>query len=91
MWIYIILSVSSFDVIADTDDTSTENDKDECALSSGDLAAQRVEPLGSVNGKSEADDKENNGISTDETQAVRYDWAVDTETVHIIVKLLEIV
>ncbi|XP_047440465.1 MAP7 domain-containing protein 2 isoform X14 [Mugil cephalus] len=52
---------------ADADDAAMEDEKD--ALSGGDVAA-RVEPLGSVNGKSETDDKENNGVSTDETQAV---------------------
>jgi len=36
--------------------------------------AQREEPLGSVNGQPETDDKENNnGINPAETQAVRYD------------------
>ena len=63
-------SVSCADIIGQTDDVCTEDDKEddkeECGLSSG-------EPLDSVNGKPETDDKENNnGISTDETQAVRY-------------------
>lgn len=48
-----------------------EADADECGLS-GEPMEEREEPLGSVNGKPETDDKENNnGISTDETQAVR--------------------
>ncbi|KAM3867018.1 uncharacterized protein map7d3 [Diretmus argenteus] len=55
-------------------DVAMETDivnKDECGLSSGEPMAEREEPLGSVNGKPETDDKENsNGISTDETQAV---------------------
>ncbi|XP_028271751.1 ensconsin isoform X2 [Parambassis ranga] len=52
---------------SDSNDIAMEADKDAC----GEPAAQREEPLGSVNGKSETDDKENNnGTSTDETQAV---------------------
>lgn len=59
-------------------DFAMEADGDECGLSSGDPLAQREEPLSSVNGKPETDDKENNnGISTDETQAVRYDYRKD--------------
>lgn len=58
-----------------------EADTDDCGLSSGELVEQRDEPLGSVNGKPETDDKENNnGISTDETQAVRYEYRKDNET-----------
>ncbi|XP_059201748.1 ensconsin isoform X5 [Centropristis striata] len=55
-----------------TDDMGMEDDKDsECGMSSGEPGMQREEPLGSVNGKPETDDKENNnGISTDDTQAV---------------------
>ncbi|KAF3838605.1 hypothetical protein F7725_010373 [Dissostichus mawsoni] len=50
---------------------SQEEDKAECDLSSGEPAAEREAPLGSVNGKPETDDKENNnGMSTEETQAV---------------------
>ncbi|XP_042348681.1 ensconsin isoform X6 [Plectropomus leopardus] len=53
------------------DDITVEDDKEECGLSSGEPLAQRHEPLGSMNGKPETDDKENNnGMSTDETQAV---------------------
>ncbi|XP_068571147.1 ensconsin isoform X3 [Cebidichthys violaceus] len=53
-----------------SDEIAEEDDKDECGLSSGEPEAQREEPLGSVNGKPETDDKENNnGISTAETQA----------------------
>ncbi|XP_042275038.1 MAP7 domain-containing protein 2 isoform X8 [Thunnus maccoyii] len=52
-------------------DFAMDADVDDCGLCSGEPVAQREEPLGSVNGKPEADDKENNnGISTDETQAV---------------------
>ncbi|XP_074504566.1 uncharacterized protein map7d3 isoform X11 [Sebastes fasciatus] len=59
------------DTDGQTDDIGMEDYKDECGLSSGEPGAQREEPLGSVNGKPETDDKENNnGISTDETQAV---------------------
>ncbi|XP_070693545.1 ensconsin [Pempheris klunzingeri] len=55
----------------ETDDITMDADTYECGLSSGELMEQRQEPLGSVNGKPEVDDKENNnGISTDETQAV---------------------
>ena len=59
---------SSIDIIGQ------DEDKAECDLSSGEPAAEREAPLGSVNGKPETDDKENNnGLSTEETQAVRYD------------------
>lgn len=51
------------------DDLAMEADKDEYDMSCGE-PAPREEPLGSVNGKSETDDKENkNGTSTEETQA----------------------
>ncbi|XP_033948524.1 ensconsin isoform X3 [Pseudochaenichthys georgianus] len=50
---------------------SQEEDKAECDLSSGEPEAEREAPPGSVNGKPETDDKENNnGMSTEETQAV---------------------
>lgn len=50
-----------------------EAEADECSLSSGEQAEQREEPLGSVNGKPESDDKENSEVqSTDEVQAGRY-------------------
>lgn len=53
------------------DDVAGEVDADDCGLSSGEPVEQREEPLGSVNGKPETDNKENNnGISTEETQAV---------------------
>lgn len=53
-----------------SDDTPIEADVEECGLSSEELGEQREEPLGSVNGKPETDDKENNnGLSTEETQA----------------------
>ncbi|XP_069027827.1 ensconsin isoform X6 [Embiotoca jacksoni] len=55
---------------SDTDDFAMEADKEECALSVDEPAARREDPLGSVNGKSETDDKENNnGTNTDETEA----------------------
>ncbi|KAM7389248.1 hypothetical protein PAMP_023238 [Pampus punctatissimus] len=55
----------------DMADFTMDADGDECGLSSGEPVAQREEPLGSVNGKPGTDDKENNnGICTDETQAV---------------------
>ncbi|KAI3351619.1 hypothetical protein L3Q82_020456 [Scortum barcoo] len=57
-----------------TDDLTAEVDTNEHGLSSGEPVEQQEESLGSVNGKPETDDKEdkenNNGISTDETQAV---------------------
>lgn len=54
------------------DDATAEAEGDECSLSSGDHVEQREEPLGSVNGKPETDDKENNEEqSTDEVQAGR--------------------
>lgn len=66
---------SSGDFIGQTDELPIEADADECGLSSGEPVEQREAPLGSVNGKLETDNKENNnGISTDETQAVRYDF-----------------
>ncbi|XP_029972000.1 MAP7 domain-containing protein 2 isoform X9 [Salarias fasciatus] len=44
--------------------------REECDLSSGDPAVAQEESLGSVNGKSETDDKENNnGTSPDDSQA----------------------
>ncbi|GAA6223023.1 ensconsin-like isoform X2 [Lates japonicus] len=61
---------TKIDGLAQVDDIAGEADRDECSLSSGEPVKQE-EPLGSVNGKPETDDKENNnGISTDETQAV---------------------
>ncbi|XP_018515761.1 MAP7 domain-containing protein 2 isoform X8 [Lates calcarifer] len=61
---------TKIDGLAQVDDIAGETDRDECSLSSGEPVKQEG-PLGSVNGKSETDDKENNnGISTDETQAV---------------------
>lgn len=57
------------------DDVTAEAEADKCGLSSGEPMDRREKPLGSVNGKPETDDKENNnGISTDETQAVRYNF-----------------
>ncbi|XP_049898672.1 ensconsin isoform X7 [Epinephelus moara] len=61
----------NYETQSQTDDITMEDDKDGCDLSCGEPMAERHEPLGSVNGKPETDDKENNnGISTDETQAV---------------------
>nr|XP_033489508.1 ensconsin isoform X5 [Epinephelus lanceolatus] len=61
----------NYETQSQTDDITVEDDKDGCDLSCGEPMAERHEPLGSVNGKPETDDKENNnGISTDETQAV---------------------
>ncbi|XP_028445514.1 MAP7 domain-containing protein 2 isoform X9 [Perca flavescens] len=60
-----------YETQSQTDDLGMEDDKDESSLSFGEPVTQREEPLGSVNGKPETDDKENNnGMSTDETQAV---------------------
>lgn len=54
-----------------------EDSKDELSLSAAE-AEPGEEPLGSVNGKPETDDKENNnGVNADETQAVRYDSTKD--------------
>ncbi|XP_054453725.1 MAP7 domain-containing protein 2 isoform X6 [Anoplopoma fimbria] len=59
------------DTQSQPDDLAMEDDRDECGLPSGEPVAQREEPLGSVNGKPETDDKENNnGISTAGTHAV---------------------
>lgn len=53
-----------------TVDNSTEDSKNEFALSSGEPVEKREEPLGSVNGKPETDDKENNnGVQDGESQA----------------------
>lgn len=50
-----------------------EAEADEGSLSSGKQAEQREEPLGSVNGKPESDDKEyTEAQSTGEVQARRY-------------------
>lgn len=50
-----------------------EAEADEGSLSSGEQAEQREEPLGSVNGKPESDDKEyTEAQSTGEVQARRY-------------------
>lgn len=58
-------------VIVQTDDSDEESDKDDL---SGEPVVSQGEPPGSVNGKSETEDKENkNGTSTDDTQAVRYE------------------
>lgn len=66
--------VSSIGITGPMDDLTMEADAEECGLSAGEPGEQREEPLGSVNGKPETDDKENNnGMSTDEIQAVRYD------------------
>lgn len=54
------------------DDSTTEADADDCSLSSGEQADQREEPLGSVNGKPETDDKNQEAQSTDGVQAGRY-------------------
>ncbi|XP_056898427.1 MAP7 domain-containing protein 2 isoform X6 [Takifugu flavidus] len=51
------------------DDSTTEADADDCSLSSGEPADQREEPLGSVNGKPETDDKNQEARSTDGVQA----------------------
>ncbi|XP_069387267.1 ensconsin isoform X9 [Paralichthys olivaceus] len=61
----------NFETNAEMDDMAMEADKyDECGLSC-EPVKQREEALGRVNGKPETDDKENNnGISTDETQAI---------------------
>nr|XP_015804928.2 MAP7 domain-containing protein 2 isoform X11 [Nothobranchius furzeri] len=49
------------------DDITTETDKD--SVLSDEPVESRGEPVGSVNGQSEAEDKENNGTDTDEIQA----------------------
>ncbi|XP_053735094.1 MAP7 domain-containing protein 2 isoform X15 [Synchiropus splendidus] len=53
-----------------TGDTITEDNKDEFPLASGEPVEEREEPLGSVNGKPESDDKENNnGVQHGDSQA----------------------
>lgn len=80
---------TSFDIAGQIDDENTEADVDECGLSSGEPVEQREEPLGSVNGNPETDNKENNnGIDTDETQAMRYDRIKDNQTTMTVVTML---
>lgn len=71
-WDPFVFSVND---TAQTEDVAMETDvpnEEGCGLSSSEPVAEREEPLGSVNGKPETDCKENNnGISTDETHAVR--------------------
>lgn len=78
--------VSSIGITGPMDDLTMEADADECGLSAGEPVEQLQEPLGSVNGKPETDDKENNnGMSTDEVQAVRYDVRKCHET-HLLIQ-----
>ncbi|CAJ1058846.1 ensconsin isoform X11 [Xyrichtys novacula] len=59
------------ETMSQSDDIAMDADTEECSMSSGEPGKQHNEPLGSVNGELETDDKENNnGSSTDETQAV---------------------
>lgn len=99
MYIYITLDLSydsshplrftSLDIAGQIDDETTEAYGDECGLSSGEPVEQREEPLGSVNGNPETDNKENNnGIDTDETQAMRYDRIKDNHTTMTVVTML---
>lgn len=53
------------------DDSATEADADDCSLSSGEQVEQGEEPLGSVNGKPENDDKNEEAQSSDGVQAGR--------------------
>lgn len=79
----------SLDIAGQIDDETAEADGDECGLSSGEPVEQREEPLGSVNGNPETDNKENNnGIDTDETQAMRYDRIKDNQTTMTVVTIL---
>ncbi|XP_027138053.1 MAP7 domain-containing protein 2 isoform X13 [Larimichthys crocea] len=58
------------ETMSQMDDMAVETYTDECGLSSGE-PVEEDKLLGSVNGKPETDDKENNnGMSTEETQAV---------------------
>ncbi|XP_041653012.1 ensconsin isoform X6 [Cheilinus undulatus] len=58
------------ETMSQSDDILMNADTEECSLSSGEPSKQREEPLGSVNGKPETDDKENNnGFNTEENQA----------------------
>ncbi|KAJ4946011.1 hypothetical protein JOQ06_023689 [Pogonophryne albipinna] len=66
-----VLAVSPLPSESSKSKDSQEEDKAECDLSSGEPEAEREAPPGSVNGKPETDDKENNnGMSTEETRAV---------------------
>lgn len=79
--IYVSFKSICSTVVAQTDDITTDADKDECvldSLASGEPEVEQEEPLDTVNGKPETDDKENNnGMSTEETQAVRYECRKD--------------
>lgn len=73
-WLILVVTVGQ------SDDTPMDDDIEESGMSSGEPGKQRQEPLGGVNGNPETDDKENNnGLSTDETQAVRYGFERDEE------------
>lgn len=66
------VNLSPYDIIDQLDDATTEAEADGCNLPLCEQAEQREEPLGSVNGKPESDDKENTeGPSIDEVQAER--------------------
>lgn len=61
------------DTVGQLENLAADADVDKCGLSSSEPQGQRDEPLGSVNGQPETEDKENsNGINTEETQAIRY-------------------
>lgn len=73
--------VSADDESAQTGDVAMETDcMDEgCGLTRSEPMGERREPLGSVNWKPEADDKENNnGTSAEEPLAVKYDTNTHT-------------
>lgn len=83
---------TSNDVTGQMDEMTMEADTDEWRLSSGEPVDQREEPLGSLNGNPETDDKENNnGINTDEIQAVRYDFRKYNETYTHMLKLYALI
>ncbi|XP_075902525.1 uncharacterized protein map7d3 isoform X17 [Nelusetta ayraudi] len=65
-------TVGQLDGLAAKEEAAEEQSANaEGGLSSGELQGQPDEPLASVNGQPETDDKENNnGINTDETQAI---------------------
>ena len=57
----------------DADGEADAAKEEECCVAGGEPASERQTPVGSVNGQSDTDDKENNNdMSTDGTQAVRY-------------------
>lgn len=69
------VSEAGGDAVGQQDDQTAKDQAayaDKCGLSTSELQGQPDEPVASVNGQPETDNKENNnGINADETQAIR--------------------